>query len=400
MEKKNRLLYSKASYSSAEIRSVNNVLLNQSLNLVNSNKCRDLEKKISIIFGYKYACLVNSGSTANEMAIQSLNLPEGSEVLTPSLTFATTVSPILKNNLTPKLLDVELDTMNINAELIEKNITKKTRALMIPNLIGNYPNWELIYKLKKKYNLKVIEDSADTIGGKHFKNKNSFSDVVTSSFYGSHMITLAGIGGVVLTNSAQLYRKHCLLREWGRRSSLLKNDRVSERFKYKLDNKLKYDQMFAFEELGSNYLLPEICAAFGIEQIKKLTKFKKIRQRNFLTFLKYIEPLNNIFVFPNEKYSNDVVWLSFPIIFKKDDPNLRLNFQIYLEKFNIQTRPLFAGNISKQPGYKKFFTKKNYKFSDHIMRNGVLLGLHQSVTKSNILYIFSIINKFIKINNI
>lgn len=389
-----RILYSKTSYSNDEIKSVNEVLIKQSTNLVNSNFCLKVEKKLCSIFGYKYACLVNSGSVANELAIQSLDLQEGSEVITPSLTFATTVAPLLKYKLKPVLVDVEIDTLNIDANLIEEKINKNTSAVMIPNLVGNFTNWKKIYYLAKKFKLKIIEDSADTIGGSHYRIKNFKSDILTSSFYGSHMVTFGGIGGVVLTNNKKLYQKQKLIREWGRRSSLLKNDKHPERFNFKINKKLPYDQMFVFDEIGSNYLLPEICAAFGYQQLKKINSFIKIRKSNFAYYLKKIIEMKEYFIIPKIKYSENVVWLSFPLILKKNDTSLRINLQKYLENDAIQTRPIFAGNIAYQPGFKKYFKNKKYTNSDHIMKNGILVGLHQSISKKDIDEIFESLKSF------
>jgi len=392
----NRILYSKTAYSKQEISSVLDVLRNQSTNLVNSKYCNKVEKKLCQIFNYKYACLVNSGSIANELAIQSLNLKENSEVITPSLTFATTVAPLIKFKLKPILVDVELDTLNIDPKLIEEKINNKTSALMIPNLVGNFSNWKKIYELAKKHNLKVIEDSADTIGGSHYRIKNFKSDILTSSFYGSHMITFGGIGGVVLTNNKKIHQKQKLIREWGRRSSLLKNDKHPKRFNYKINEKLPYDQMFVFDEIGSNYLLPEICAAFGYEQLKKIKSFVKIRKDNYNYYQKKINEFKNTFIIPKNKYSDNVVWLSFPLILKKDDSDLRIKLQKFLEKNSIQTRPIFAGNIAHQPGFKKFFKNKSFANADHIMKNGILVGLHQSISKHDIDKIFVEIDRFFK----
>ncbi len=200
-----KIFYNETNYNYEEIKAVTNVLKNQSHTLV-GGKCTDeFEKKICSLFGKKYGVFVNSGSSANLLALASLDLPKGSEVITPCLTFATTVSPIIQLGLIPSFIDIDIRTLNINVDKIQSAINKNTSAIMIPNLIGNLPDWNKIHEIAKKNSIPIIEDSADTVGYKiRNKNTGNLSNLVTTSFYASHIITCAGIGGMVCTDDIKL----------------------------------------------------------------------------------------------------------------------------------------------------------------------------------------------------
>ena len=222
-----KIYYGKAIYGNKEISAVTKVLRKKSLSLIDGPSVKQLEKKISILFGKKFGLMVNSGSSANLLGLASFNFKKGSEIITPSLTLSTTISPIYQLGLTPHFIDVEENFFTAKIDQIEKCINKKTVAIMIPNLLGNIPDWKKISKIAKKYNLKVIEDSADTVGYK-YENSNTgkYSDVVTSSFYASHIITGAGFGGIVCFNNKGLYNRAKLLRGWADHQQFLMNQKV------------------------------------------------------------------------------------------------------------------------------------------------------------------------------
>ena len=397
---KNKVYYAKANYGHSEISAVNKVLRHQRLNLMNSNNVKSFEKKIAKIFNKKYGLMVNSCSSANLLALSSLNLKPGSEVITPCLTFSTTVSPIIQLGLKPVLIDITLDSLLIDVNKVEKMISKKTKAMIIPNLIGNIPNLKTLKNLCKKYKLFFIEDSADTINS-YYNNKptGDYSDISTTSFYASHVITCAGYGGMLCTNNKEFYKKALIQRGWGRNSSLFEE---KESIKLRFKSNKSYDEKYLFTDLGYNFIPSEISAAFGIEQLKKLKKFSKLRNRNFFFLYDFFSKYKEYFLLP--KIDNKVknIWLAFPFMvtsnkFKRND------LQIYLEKNNIQTRTIFSGNILKQPGYpKKYFKldKQGYKNSDFVMNNGILLGSHQSMTLKELRYITQVIERFIKKLNV
>ena len=240
------------------------------------------EKQIAKKFSKKYGLMVNSGSSALTLAMNVMNFKNQDEIIVPCLNFGTALSSIIQSGATPILVDIEIDTLQIDVSKIEKKITSKTKAIMVPNLIGNIPDFKKIKHIANKYNLKIIEDSADTLGAK-IGNKSTgyYSDISITSFYGSHVISCAGNGGMFLTNNKVLYDKAKVLRSWGRMSTLIKD---SENIKKRLDIKLKgydYDKKFVFSEVGYNFEPSEIGASFGLIQLKKFNLFSKIRVRNF-----------------------------------------------------------------------------------------------------------------------
>ncbi len=358
------------------------------------------EKKVSRYFGKKYGLMVNSGSSAIILALEVINLKKGDEVIIPCLNFGTALSALIKLELTPILVDIDIETLQIDINKIENAISKKTKALMLPNLIGNTPDWIKINKIAKKYKLKIIEDSADTLGATINKKPTGvFSDISITSFYGSHLISCGGNGGIMMTNKKEYFLKAKVLRSWGRMSSLLKN---SEDIKKRLSVNLKgigYDKKFVFSEAGYNFEPSEIGAAFGLAQMKKLKTFLKLRNRNFNLHKKFFERFDNLFIVPKILSNIKTNFLSYPIILKQNKLFNRKQLQIFLERNNIQTRPIFSGNILRHPAFSNIITKKNrlnkFKNSDYIMKNGILIGCHQGLSLKDINFVHRTIEKFI-----
>ncbi len=359
------------------------------------------ESKIAKLFSKKYGLMVNSGSSALTLVANVLNLRKGDEVITPCLNFGTAVSAIVISGATPILVDVDIQTLQINVGQILKKITKKTKAIMVPNLIGNIPNWPEIYKIARKNNLKIIEDSADTLGAT-IKNKSTgiYSDVSITSFYGSHVISCAGNGGMFLTNDRKIYEKAKVLRSWGRMSTLIKDsENIKNRLNIKL-NGVDYDKKFVFSEIGYNFEPSEIGASFGLVQLEKFKKFSSTRNVNFKLHLNFFKRFQDYFIIPKiEKYVK-TNFLAYPIILKKNKLFDRKKLQVYLENNNIQTRPIFSGNILRHPAFKNIINKKNrlnsFKNADYVMKNGILIGCHQGLNTRDISYIHTKILKFIK----
>ena len=359
------------------------------------------EKKVSKIFSKKYGLMVNSGSSALILALKVMNFKKGSEIIAPSLNFGTAVSSIMLNNLNPILVDCKIDTLQIDPNKIEKRISKKTKAILVPNLIGNIPDWKKIRKIANKYKLMIIEDSADTLGGMvDGKSTGIYSDISITSFYGSHIISCAGNGGMFLTNNKDFFSRAKVLRSWGRMSTLIKD---SENINRRLNVKLKgfdYDKKFIFSEVGYNFEPSEIGASFGLVQLKKFKHFSNVRNRNFKLHYDFFKKLKNYFIVPKIEKNVKTNFLAYPIILKNNVNFSRKKFQIYLEKNNIQTRPIFSGNILRHPAFRNLISSKNklnsFKNSDYIMKNGLLIGCHQGLNKKKIEYIHSKIQKFLK----
>lgn len=395
-----RYLYAEANYGIEEIKAVNKTLKTQRLCLMGSKNTKKLEKKIAKLFDKKFGLMTNSGSSANLIAIASLNLPRGSEIITPALTFSTSVSPIVQCGLVPVFIDINLSSLQIDVNKIEKAITKKTKAILAPNLIGNICEWEKIRKISKKYGLLTIEDSADTLGYKFKNSIKGFSDVATTSFYASHIVTGAGFGGMVCFNSESQFNYAKSLISWGRRSSQYgESEDFNRRFKVKL-GKINYDDKYIFDHLGYNFIPSEISASFALENLKKLNINIYKRNENFTKLTKMLKNFDkHIFTFKsNESYK--FCWLAFPLLLKSKDKNIRSSLQLFLEKKGIQTRTIFSGNITRQPVSKLFKWKKkgSLKNSDLVMEKGILLGCHQRVKFSNIDYLESCLKEFFNEN--
>ena len=398
-----KIYYGKAIYGKNEIEAVNKVLKKNYLNLVDGPNVKLLENKIAKLFGKKHALMVNSGSSANLLGLASFNFKPGSEIITTTLTFSTTVAPIYQLGLVPSFIGVIEDKFIADVSQIEKCITKKTVAIMLPNLLGNIVDWKKVKFIAKKYNLKLIEDSADTIGyAIDGSNTGRLSDIVTNSFYASHIITGAGFGGIVCFNNKDQYNRAKLLRGWGRSSTLFnEKEDILKRFKTKVDG-IPYDGKYIFSAIGYNFLPSEISAAFALEQSKKLKSNISTRIRNFKFLINFFKKYEDIFSLPRQNKGVKTGWLAFPLVIKSKKIK-RQKLQIFLEKRNIQTRTIFTGNILRQPIMKKkkyFKHKKSEIVSNDIMRNGILIGCHHGLTKKNLEYICKSFNLFLKKNNL
>ena len=386
----NKVYYANAVYDQKEIKAVNKVLKNH-LTLMDGPLVKEFETKVAKIFGKKYGVMVNSGSSANLIALASLDLPKGGEVITPALTFATTVAPIYQCGLIPHFVDVEPCEFITDAQHITQAINNKTVAIMVPNLLGNICDWKDIKRIAKKHGLKVIEDCADTIGYKFYESKDgttgAYNDLVTTSFYASHIITAGGQGGMVCTNDKKLLNKLKLLRGWGRSSAVFnESEDIEKRFNTKVDG-IDYDSKFIFTDIGYNFLPSEISAAFGLEQLKKLPEYKKIRQRNFDELHDFFTPYRDTRWVDNIGQPNaDTPWLAYPLVLSDKAPFNRKQMQIHFEKNGVQVRTIFTGNITRQPVMKnmKWKGEKEFPEADHVMKNGMLVGAHQGMGKKEV----------------
>ena len=382
-----KVFYAEANYSDEEIESVLDVLKNNRLALMCGKNVKKLEDKVAKIFNKEFGLMTNSGSSANLIGVQSLNLKKGSKVITPTLTFSTTVSPLVQSGLIPLFIDVEKETMQMNTSLLKEISLKGVSAICVPNLIGNIANWEEIYQFAKENNLKTIEDSADTIGYKYITDIKNWSDVSTTSFYASHVVTGAGFGGMTCFSDKENYDLGLSLRGWGRRSSLYgETEDYERRFNAKIDG-MNYDDKYIFDDIAYNFLPSEISAAFALIQIKNLRKNVKNRLENYNYLKKNLSVSDNFFI-PLSYENVETGWLAFPIILQNKLASKRREVQIFLEKAGIQTRTIFTGNILRQPVAKKFKWESygNFSVSDNIMESGLLLGCHNRLTKAKIDY--------------
>lgn len=359
-----------------------------------------MEQGVSALFAKSAGIMVNSGSSANYLAVEILNLPKGSEVITPALTFGTTVAPLVQHGLIPAFIDVERDTFNANVDQIESMINPKTKALFIPNLLGNLPNWSRIRALADEYELVVVEDSADTLGATlHGQSSGFFSDISTTSFYGSHIINCAGNGGMLCVNDRALQEKALLLRSWGRSSSLFEaSEAIENRFHACVDG-IPYDAKFIFEAMGYNFEPSEMGAAFGLVQLSKLEQAIEQRIAYFEAHYQYFKAYEEWFILPQQCPNSRTAWLAFPLIVRDTAPFSRTDLQIYLEQHRIQTRTVFTGNILRQPGFVGIphrASSEGYPCADYVMRGGILLGCHQGLTNAKMAYIQTVVDEFMR----
>ena len=395
-----KIYYGYAVYDQKEINAVNQVLTKKNLTLIDGPSVKLFEKNVAKLFGKRFGLMVNSGSSANLLAIASLNLKKGSEIITPTLTFSTTVAPIYQLGMVPHFVDVEMNKFIINTEQIEKAINKKTKAIIVPNLLGTIHNYKKIYKIAKKYKIKIIEDSADTIG--YTVNKKTFgkfTDITTTSFYASHIVTGAGFGGMVCFNDKKVYEEAKILRGWGRSSATFnESEEIKRRFSAKVSG-IPYDGKYIFLRMGYNFLPSEISAAFGLQQIKKLNNNINIRTKNFKYLKSFFSKFQEYVNLPITNLNAKTAWLAFPLTIKKNKKFNRKDMQIYFEKNNIQTRTIFTGNILRQPIMKnlKYKSIKNSSLvSDNVMENGILLGCHHGMKLNDLKYICKIFINFLK----
>ena len=327
-------------------------------------KSVEFEEKIAKSFGKKYGVFVNSGSSACLLAIAALDLPKGTKIITPSCTFATTLAPIIQLGYVPVFVDVDLTTYCANFDQIMDKITDDTSALMLPNLIGNKPDWPRIKKAlidMGREDIFLIEDSADTL------TKTPETDVATTSFYASHVITAGGVGGMVMYNDKKHVTKCLQYRDWGRLGD--DSEIVADRFNHVVDG-IPYDHKFLYSVLGYHMKASEMNAAFGIVQLERFKTNAGIRRANFERYMENLKDVKEL-TLPDDSLKPN--WLAIP--FQTEDRFALLSF---LEENNIQTRVTFAGNVTRHPVYREYL--EDFENADLIMKNGFLLGAHHGMT--------------------
>ncbi|MBU1007075.1 MAG: lipopolysaccharide biosynthesis protein RfbH [Candidatus Omnitrophica bacterium] len=369
----------------------------------------EFEKKFSKFLDIKYCLLVNSGSSANLLAVTALTSPllkerrlkPGDEVITTACGFPTTLNPIIQNNLVPVFIDVELGTYNIKAENIEKAITKKTKAIFTAHTLGNPVNINKIGKIAKKHNLWWIEDNCDSLGSEYKgQHTGTFGDISTSSFYPPHHLTM-GEGGAVLTNDPLLRRIIMSFRDWGRDCwcETGRDDTCHKRFTQKFDDlPYGYDHKYVYSHIGYNLKVTDMQAAIGCAQLEKLPGFIEARKKNFKFLYSVFKKYENYFILPKaEKYS-DSSWFGLPVLVKDTASFKRADIVNYLEDNKIATRMLFGGNLTKQPAYKdmKCRIAGSLKNTDLVMNNLFWIGVYPGLTSEMLAYIKKTINNFCK----
>jgi len=338
----------------------------------------EFEEKIAKEFGKKFGVFVNSGSSACLLAVASLDLPKGSKIITPACTFSTTLAPIIQLGYKPVFVDVGLNDYVADIEQVVNAITEEVKAIMLPNLIGNKPNWKLLRQILKNMNredIVLIEDSADTV------TETLESDISTTSFYASHVITAGGMGGMVMFNDEKYVKRALMYRDWGRIGD--NSEDMSERFAHDVDG-LPYDYKFLYGVLGYNMKCSEMSAAFGLVQLERFQTFKNKRRNNIKRYLENLKDVEEL-ILPDDSIEPN--WLAIPLQTER-----RLELLNFLENNNIQTRVTFAGNVTRHPIYREYL--QEFKNSDLIMKNGFLLGAHHGMGLDDVDYVCDKIKEF------
>ena len=338
----------------------------------------EFEKKIAKEFGKKFGVFVNSGSSACLLAIAALDLPKNSKIITPALTFSTTLAPIIQLGYIPVFVDSNLTSYVPNVQDILDAITDEVKAIMVPNLIGNKPNWKLLKEELKKIgreDIFVIEDSADTV------TYTEDSDISTTSFYASHIITAGGMGGMVMFNDEKQVKRALMYRDWGRIGDNSEN--MDDRFAHDVDG-IPYDYKFLYGVLGYNMKCSEMSAAFGLVQLERFQEFKHKRRANTARYLENLKDVEQILL-PDDSIEPN--WLAIPLQTER-----RLELLTFLEENNIQTRVTFAGNVTRHPIYREYL--QEFPNADTVMKNGFLLGAHHGMELEDVDYVCSKIKQF------
>ncbi len=332
------------------------------------------EKEMAKYLGVKHAVFTSSGSAAGLLALSALELPAGSEVLIPATTFPTIFNIILQSNLVPVVVDCKISTNNIDLDKLEEAITPDTKAIIAVHAVGNPVDMPRLMKIARKYKLKVIEDDCDGFGGTIGKKKvGSFGDISITSTHAAHIIT-TGVGGLVFTNDKKLATKVRQYKDWGRQAGRKHFKGIPK----------SYNPCFVYDKIGYNFQPLELQAAMGRVQLRKIEEIKKKRKRN-TSYLKYYLSKHERLRFIEPIENSDPCWFSFPIITFGN----RAKLIKHLEKKGIETRPLFTGNITRQPAQRDTYYRIGNKLTgaDFIMEQSFWISCHPSLTQDDLDYI-------------
>lgn len=365
-------------------------------------KVMEFEARVAKLMGHRHGVMVNSGSSALLMAMRLIDLPKGSEIITPTLTFSTDVASIVCAGYVPVLVDCEADTYQVDIDRIEPMIGPKTKALLIPSLVGGMPDWDRLRDIADRHGLLLIEDSCDTLGGS-FRGKppGTRADVSVTSFSIFHIITCLGNGGMVCFDDDAMLDRALALRCWGRSSEkYLYGTRMNEsdgRFLEDVDG-IDYDGMFIFEEVAYGFVPNEAGAAFGIEQLNKLDQFFELRDSRFRRHTEYLQQYPDVFLTP--RILDDVVttWICYPVQINPASGYSRRDLQVHLEDNGIFTRVIFSGNMLRQPmmrGVEHRADAAGYPNADQVMRQGLMLPCHPTMTDEDCDYLYEVLDEWI-----
>lgn len=373
------------------------------------------EKRLAKFLGIRYALTVNSGSSANLLAVSALTSPRlgkralkpGDEVITVAAGFPTTVNPIIQNGLVPVFVDVDIPTCNIDPEKIEAAISDKTKAMMFAHTLGNPFSLEKVREIADKYHLWLIEDCCDALGSTYTLSTQhaaltryvgTFGDIGTLSFYPAHHITM-GEGGAVFTKNSRLKLILESFRDWGRDCYCDpgKDNTCKKRFDWQLGSLPKgYDHKYTYSHQGYNLKISDMQAAVGLAQMDRLEGFIEARKRNFSYLKEALAPLQEFLILPEATPNSDPAWFGFPITIREDTPFSRVDLLRHMDAKKIGTRLLFAGNLTRQPYFKDVLYRVSgeLKNTDLIMNNTFWLGVFPGLNEGELGFVVEEIEAF------
>ncbi len=391
-----RIEYAGSVHDEREVEAVVAVLRGGPQALRIGKSVRAFERAIAELFGKRRGIMCNSGSSALYLAVELLDLTPGDEVITPALTFSTDIAPLVRAGLVPVFVDVEPDTYNIDVEAIEAMVGPRTKAILVPNLIGNVPDWDRIRSIADAHDLLVVEDSCDALGSTLRGTPTGMrSDISVTSFALSHIITGAGTGGMVCVDDEAIADRCLLLRRWGRRSEVQiygSTKGVDRRFFSTIDGDLEYDNLFIFDEVGWNFEPSELSAAFGLVQVDKLTDNLVARKRNFAHLVERFAQRPDVFVLPRTTDGVDTAWHMFPVLIRSESGVERGAFQSHMEANGIDTRMVWTGNALRQPAFRTMTHRQpadGLPNTDAVMERGLILPSNHSLSEDDIEYIWT-----------
>ena len=367
----------------------------------------DFERGLARYVGVRNAVFVNSGSSANLVALSALTSPKlgkkalkpGDEVITVAAGFPTTVNPIIQNGLVPVFVDVELGTYDAVIDQVREAISPKTRAIMMAHTLGNPFDVAQIKAICQEHDLWLVEDSCDALGSTYDgKRTGSFGDTATVSFYPAHHIT-TGEGGAVFVNKPLIRKQVESFRDWGRDCYCATghDNTCHKRFEWQLGDLPKgYDHKYIYSHIGYNLKATDMQAALGLSQLKKLDRFVSARKQNFATLSRLLGDIPD-FIMPEATANSDPSWFGFPLTIRPDSSIARTELLKHLDKHKIGTRLLFAGNLLKQPAYRNIDHRVigDLRNSDLVMTNTFWLGVYPGLSEEMLTYVSEVVHDFI-----
>lgn len=367
------------------------------------------EKKLGKFLGVREVLPVNSGSSANLVAVTTLCSPQlpnhleaGDEVIVPAASFPTTVNPIIQNQLVPVFVDSCLGDYNLDVRVLEEAVSPRTRAIMFAHTLGNPGDMDAIMAFVKKHDLFLIEDTCDALGSTwDGQMLGTFGEFGTLSFYPAHHITM-GEGGAVYTNRPKLAKVARAVRDWGRDCWCGYENPINGKCGIRFEREVPgipgyYDHRYYYSEIGYNLKLTDPQAAMGLAQIDKLPDFIAKRKRNFAYLYEGLKQYEEFLLMPTWHPKADVSWFAFPMLVKKEAPFMRHELTHFLELNKVQTRLIFAGNILKQPAYANIKARvvgDNLPIADEIMRGAFFIGVYPGLDTPRLDYILDTFQKF------